>query len=421
MNQLKKIKNYLSRQIKRFTTASLKQKIVITTVVAVVLFILFNQYKKTTRRPNYRTEPVARGKIVETVTETGNMSSSGTRHVTTATSGVVKAVYVKNGNLVKAGDKLVELTLDETGRQKQSAALAAYLSAKNAFETAKATQYSLQADMFKKWDTFKELAESDDYETGDGKPRYENRALPEFHTPEKEWLAAEAKYKTQIDAVNATTSSLSSYYTLYQQTLAVLTAPIDGTVANLSITEGDIITPQTTSAALPFTAVTITNLSGYYIKLQLNEVDIPKVQTGQKATVKLDAFPSTLFSGMVDRVDNVGTNTGGVITYNVYAKLTDPNPAIKPEMTATVEIETQVKTNTLLVPNSAVKPYQGGKAVQVINPKTKLPKFVPIKTGLRNAENTEVVSGIEEGTYIITALTNEQLNRPVRTPFNRGE
>ena len=80
-------------------------------------------------------------------------------------------------------------------------------------------------------------------------------------------------------------------------------------------------------------------------------------------------------------------------------------------MTANVDIDVAKKENVLLVSNSAVKPYKGGKAVQIFDPKTKQPVFVPIVIGLVGIEKTQIISGIKEGTKVITALQNGQVTR----------
>ena len=86
---------------------------------------------------------------------------------------------------------------------------------------------------------------------------------------------------------------------------------------------------------------------------------------GQRANVTINSIKDKTFSGVVVRVDEFGTDTSGVITFNVYVQLSDPSDQIKPSMSGVVTIETATHENALVVPNSAVKPYKGGKAVQV--------------------------------------------------------
>ena len=156
----------------------------------------------------------------------------------------------------------------------------------------------------------------------------------------------------------------------------------------------------------------IADLSKTRVAVQLNEVDIPKVSVGQNATIEIDAIPAKEYKGIVDAVDTIGQNVEGVVTYNVYISLSDPEPGIKPGMTARVNIVVAEKENTLTVSSSAVRPHEGGRAVQVVNPQTKELEFIPVEIGLRGNGRTEIVSGIDEHTEIIQALTNEQVDRP---------
>jgi multidrug efflux pump subunit AcrA (membrane-fusion protein) len=86
-------------------------------------------------------------------------------------------------------------------------------------------------------------------------------------------------------------------------------------------------------------------------------------------------------------------------------------------MTATVSIETAKHENVLTVPNSAVKPYKGGKAVVVVGVTKdsqvknkagkKLPfHYVPVKVGLKGITRTEIISGVSEKTEVVTSSIN---------------
>ena len=81
-------------------------------------------------------------------------------------------------------------------------------------------------------------------------------------------------------------------------------------------------------------------------------------------------------------------------------------------MTADVEIETKNLTNILVVPNSAVKPYQGEKAVRVVDKVTKQVKYVPVVVGVKGENKTQILKGINQGQEVIQSLSNEQIKRP---------
>ena len=80
-------------------------------------------------------------------------------------------------------------------------------------------------------------------------------------------------------------------------------------------------------------------------------------------------------------------------------------------MSVDADIKTKTAKNVLIVPNSSVKPYQGGRAVRVPGEKGEV-KFIPVEIGIRGIKNTQILSGIRQGQEVITALSNESIKRP---------
>jgi len=71
-------------------------------------------------------------------------------------------------------------------------------------------------------DLFKNLAENDTYSNSDDSPNTGNRTLPEFLISQNNWLAAEAKYKTQETAVFQAQAALNSAWLTYLQSSPVI-------------------------------------------------------------------------------------------------------------------------------------------------------------------------------------------------------
>jgi HlyD family secretion protein len=132
------------------------------------------------------------------------------------------------------------------------------------------------------------------------------------------------------------------------------------------------------------------------------------VQSGQSVQITFDAVPDKTYTGTVSKVDYAGQNDSGVISYTVYIDILDGDSSLRPEMTANIDIESEKRTNVLLVPNNAVKPYQGGKAVQVPaerndrGPRPSQPRYMPVKVGIVGTTHTEIIEGIDEGATIIS-------------------
>ena len=163
-----------------------RKKILLTVVITIIIFVVFRLFSK--KANGYETTTPSRESVVEYITETGNIIASNAVPVFSTTNGVVKTIYVSNGDAVLAEDKLFEVT-STASPQEKTTAWSSYLAAKTALDAAKATEYSMQASMFDKWDTYRNKYDDDDFDEETDVLRNE----PEFQVPQKEWLAAETQ------------------------------------------------------------------------------------------------------------------------------------------------------------------------------------------------------------------------------------
>ncbi len=401
------IKGKAIRFRNKFLSLSWKKKILAIVLVIVIASIAFSQF--TPKDSGFTTIKASKSDITEVVSETGTISSSGTVSVYSPTNGTIKELSISNGVNATEGEILFSVESSAT-EQEQKAAYANYLSAKNTYDSAQSSLYLLQSSMLSAWDSYKQLAEGDKYENSDGTPKSDQRTLPEFHIAEKEWLAAELKYKNQQSVIAQAATQMSSTWILYQATQnAIVKAPANGTVSNLSIGIGGSVEANTpTSPQRP--VLLLTNPSTTEIVLSLSESDISKIKPGQKAKIEVNAIRDKIYTGTVTRVDTVGVSDQGVVRYNAYIELSDDDSQIRSGMNADATITTNKLSNVLSVPNSAVKPYQGGRAVRIEDPKGEI-KYVPVKIGVRGNTRTQILSGIQEGQEVITSIDNEKLKR----------
>lgn len=412
MNNLKKsIHAALSKKTTYFRKASWKKRIAIITGFIIVLAIAYKILIPVDHRSKYDLAVAEYSQITEMVSETGNVTAAGVIPVYSTTTGIVEEVFVKNGEIVSDDTILFKVKSTAT-KQEKSTAYASYMSAKSTLESAKAIQLSIQANMFSKWDSFKELAESDDYETSNGAPKYSERGVAEFHVPEKEWLSAEASYKNQTQIINEKSVAVSAAWQAYQATQdSEVTTVLGGEINNLGVAKGDLVAAPTVSMANVSPVLVLTDSTvNTYIKISVNENDAIKVKEGQSAEVEFDAMSGQKYSATVERVDTVASSTQDVIRYYVYILLDETPDLIQRGMTADVDITVASKDNILTVPSSAVKPYQGKKAVRIVNNKGEI-EFIPVEVGIKGNNKREILSGIEEGTEVIVSLANDQIER----------
>lgn len=387
---------------------SLFKKILFVLVVLIVGYFAFSKlFLNKGGKVTYQTEKVVKGNLIVAVSGSGTVTSTNNSNVTTSATGVVKTLYVKDGDIVKTGDKIAELDLDLEGQQKSSQAWASYQSANNSLQTAKDNLYSVQADLFTKWQSYFNLATSSKYENSDKTPNTpERQSQTEYRISEDNWLFSEAKYKAQQKAIEQAQLSLNTAWYSYQQASPIIYAPISGTVSGLSLQIGSVINSQSSSntSAMTNKIAGVRTDAMPTISINLTEIDVPKIKIGNKATVTFDAFADKTFTGKVVSIDLIGSVSSGVTNYPTVILLDTKSNAILPNMGVTASIITNTKDDILLISSSAVKSDESGNNyVQIL--KNGKPINQNIEIGLASDSQTEVTSGLNEGDMVITSTT----------------
>ncbi|MCL5969969.1 MAG: efflux RND transporter periplasmic adaptor subunit [Patescibacteria group bacterium] len=396
------------------------------TIITIIAFLIFGfigwrAFGQGNPKPQYQTAVAEKGTLVSSVSESGQVAVANRANVTTSATGVISEVDVKNGDTVTQGQKIAVVSLDSSGQQKQAQAWASYLSGKSTLDSANATMYSLQSTMYTKWNTYNNLATNSTYQNTDGSPNDSNRTLPQFTTAQDDWLAAEAAYKNQQGVIAQAQAALNSASLSYQAASNVITAPMAGTIADLTITQGTQIgSPGSTSTGSTnnlSTIATIKTEGNPTVTVNLSETDAAKVKSGQKATITLDALPNKSFTGRVFGINTTGVVSSGVTTYPATIQLDIPNDSILPNMSATANIILDVKSDVLLVPSGAVQLVNGESTVRVLQ-NGKLTSM-PVEVGNSSDTQTEITSGLNEGDTIVTGfVSNGQASGS--SPFSGG-
>lgn len=408
---------------KTLTTLSKKKKIGITIFICMILggVIYFTQ-NNTKNTTTYQTAKAEKGTLVITVTGSGTVSSVNNTQISTQATGVVAKRYVKDGDRVKTGDKIMEIELDLEGKQTSSQAWSNYQSAKNNVDSAQANMYSLQSTMFSNWDSFMKIAQNGTYQYEDGSPNNINRSLPEFHIANDNWLAAEAKYKLQQQVVNQAQTALNSAWLSYQKASSTVYAPITGTISGLALQEGSVITSNASTQNSNVSNTKIANVktdATPVVSINLTEIDVPKITIGNKATITLDSYPDKTFTGKVVSIDTVGSVSSGVTTYPTVIKLDTDTTTILPNMSVSATIITATKRNVLQVPTSSIMGETGAFYVRVM--KSGKVEEKSVETGVASDSQTEILSGISEGEEIVTSVntsTTTTKSTTTTSPFS---
>ncbi len=353
--------------------------------------------------PQYQTAQATKGSLINSVSESGSVTTANNVSVTIQASGLVKDVLVKNGDQVTQGQTLATLTLDQASQQKQAAAYASYLSAKNSLDSANAKYNSLQNTLFVANQKFINDAVARTLATND----------PTYIEENATWLQAEADYKNQATVVSAAQSSYASASLNLSQLSNTITAPVSGTVKGLTITPGAIITVTSSSSSSTSTSQVLGSIyqSGQLqAQVNISEIDSVKVAEGDKVTMTLDAFPNETFTGKVVSINTNGVSSSGVISYPAVISFDAGNDHIYPNMSVTAKIITSIKNDVIMLPSAAVTTGQNGASTVKVMKNGQI-QTVNVEVGISNDTQTEITSGVNEGDNVVTGVTNPSTTR----------
>ncbi len=451
---LSKIKN--PSFLFRFRQLSLWKKGAIIVVVLLLLWFagskVFGQKSATSQ---YQTATTQRGSVISTVSESGNVSANSQVDITSPSTGIIEAVYVKNGDTVSEGQNLFKVKATATQQEKASA-YASYETALTSYQNAQQAQQVAQATLEKDRQSVLDSQNVVNYQQNNSTNPATKQAYTQLEidslssaltSAHETFIADETKYNNEGTAIAAANANLSSASLGYQATKdSVVTAPAGGTVANLSVSQGNSVTASSSnsnssstnsssstssnstssnssssgsSTSNGSTVLVLGNFSQLSVVAQVNEVDIPKVKVGQNATVTLDAFPNKTFVGQVESVDSVGTASSGVVTFNVYINLVSPPSSIKSGMTASVIVQTARHDNVVTVPTAAIQTSNGSSSVRIL--KNGQVSTVAVTTGIADDTNTEITTGVNVGDVVITGTSAATSNSSsTSSPFSGG-
>ncbi|HWS49255.1 MAG TPA: efflux RND transporter periplasmic adaptor subunit [Candidatus Methanoperedens sp.] len=408
-----------------------KIKIAIISVIVLVLgYFIFTKIVSTqSSKTQYKTSVAEKGSLITTISASGTITSGSTTYITTGVIGTVNKVYVKNGDTVKKGQKLAEISLDDKASETQTTAYSNYL---NALENVKTAQASRTAADVKMWEDRQAVLDAqeeyDNMKSGGWNPdtraeyTYNEKAIVEkrLQLAKENFSADEMKYNNSAVDISLAKAKLEAALRSYQQVSSTIVAPVSGVLSNLTLAEGVVISDSSTSNITVSTGTDSTTNSQsvtaqkvgaikdpkgqYQATLTLTEVDVTKIKSGQKVTLTMDAFPDNTFTGTVLAVNTSGSVNSNVTSYTVSVLLDQTDLDIYTNMVVSASIIISAKSDVIMVPSTAVKTSNGTTTVSIL--KDKVATVVTVEIGDTNDTQTEIKSGINEGDVVITSTIN---------------
>ena len=351
----------------------------IAAVVVILIAWSFLRGGKKEEKVSFETAKVEKSDIHTSITATGTIEPVTSVTVGTQVSGIVSKLYVDYNSVVKKGQVIAEL--DRTNLISELNTAKANLASSEssmAYEKANYNRYKTLYD--------KGLVSADEYES----------ALLSYRK-------AREDVSTKRESVNKAQTNLG---------YATITSPIDGVVLSKSVEEGQTVAASFNTPELFSIAQDLTDMR---VIADIDEADIGGVKEGQRVSFTVDAFPDDHFEGQVTQVRQQATTESNVVTYEVVISAPNKDLKLKPGLTANVTIFTMEKNDVMSVPSKALRfiPTEAllekGQTISDCEGEHKLWtledntfKAHKVEIGTSNGVVTEIVSGIPEGTEILT-------------------
>ena len=195
-------------------------------------------------------------------------------------------------------------------------------------------------------------------------------------------------------------ASLEAEPTQKLNPMAIVTAPVRGTITQRQIGLGQYINSEAAGAASP--VFTISDLSTVYLIANVREVDTPLMHVGLPLEVHVLAYPGRVFKGKVSYVaPSIDPNTHRL---PVRADVENPDGALKPGMFANFSIITGEASTAAAVPQEAIV-YEGERSRVWVAGDGDTLALREIRTGRTSDGLVEVLAGLSAGEKVVTSGT----------------
>ena len=392
--------------------------VLVVVVVAAGSVVGMTAAKRGNRPVDVKTQLVQKKDLVSSVTASGQIRPETKVDVASDVSGKITKLSVKEGDIVKAGQFLLQI--DPT------AAASDVQRAEATVSTSRAQLAQAQANL------------------DQAQKSYERNAQIKKTNPQLISDEAVEQLKTAVDvnqalvdaakhSVDEAVASLETSKTSLNKT--TIYAPMAGRVTRLDVEQGETAVPGTFNKDAA-TLLTISDMSTLETRIKVDETDVARIKVGDSAQVQIDAFPDTTFVGRVTRIANSSLNGSSTSTtptttadqavnYEVTIRLLNAPPDTRPDFSTTAKVITDKRNSVLSVPIIALtvrenQPLQQGdtavglgkakptkdiakkdvEGVFVVGADNKV-TFRPVKVGIAGENDFEIVGGLKEGEKIV--------------------
>ena len=358
-------------------------------IILLVLLVSFAIYRwwQGPLLPSYE---VVSSPLIQTVVASGRVEKVSRTQIGSEITGVVLERLVQEGDRVSRGDVLLVLKSDEISAQVRQAEaelkeLATTRRPQAEFDLANAKVQLEQAqrEAVRRRNTELGILSAEEREKSIEAEKLARNNLESARlkvaslAPDK---VEETKLREQLAALQA------------QLAKTKIRAEVSGIILTRNVEPGDLVQPSQTLFTIALDGAT-------EIRVPFDERNLPLLALQQKAAVITDAYPDQPFPAHINFIaPSIDAQRG-----TVDVRLTvDPVPDfLRQDMTVSVNVETNKREQTLVIPNDALSSISGNKAMVILVRNRKIQRH-PITLGLRGLVMSEVVAGLKEGDHVLT-------------------
>jgi HlyD family secretion protein len=350
------------------------KKIIVIGVILVLLigvaYIAFGSSKEKENGLKY--VEVTKDTIVDKALAVGQLEPRQEIQVKSKISGIVKKLHVDIGENVRAGDALITVAPNPTPLE--------YSEAKRRLELAEVDFENAQKIFGRQRELFeKNLSSQQQFDIN--KAEFDNAKLNRDLAQEKFDLLQKG---VTVGGKNENT----------------IVSPIEGTVLEKLVNEGDPVVPLTSyQAGTPL--LTLAPMEELIFKGTVDEIDVGKLKSGMKTDIKVGALPGEEVEGVLSKISPKAKKQDNTTLFDIEIEVTDQgSKTLRAGYSANADIIISRKDSILVIPERLVT-FAGDTARVEVQDSVGSIDFKNIEVGLSDGLNIEVVSGLELGDRVV--------------------
>lgn len=284
------------------------------------------------------TEKAARRTIIETVSATGKVQPETEVKISPEVAGEIIELPVTDGERVKKGDLLLKIRPDSYKAllEQQQAAIS---TAQSVSGQQKAAMQKAEQDLRQAEDLFRKKLISQ----------------TEMLAAQTTYEAAKSMYESGLHSIEGAQASSSQARDQLSKT--TIYSPLNGVVTLLNSKLGERVVATNQFAGTE--VMRVADLTHMQAVVDVNENDVVHVKIGDPSKVTIDAYGDRRFSGTVEEIANTGKTTGTgtqeeVTNFEVKIRLDAPETVLRPGLSCTAEIQTDMVKDVVAVPIQSV-------------------------------------------------------------------